>query len=195
MRSIITRALIATAAGIAAIGAVIAVVVWPSHCPIQLGIVGVEPSGIYDERRSESSLCYIALSNRDNVRLSLNTKTVEFEARVGRRYVTVPRASSVAGVPPGRLSGIAILVPAGADACRMRFTYQYWPRPGVEERLLGWAFGSFPKLYRTPVIGRWMFRRYFSIQFSGRPSAPHWRNALTPEVVLPKEPDQSYQSR
>lgn len=183
------------AAIIVVIGVAIALVVWPSHspCPIRLAIVGVEPSGLYDDHGSEFLLSYVVLSGRNNMQVSINTKTVQFQARIRNHWVRARRASSVAGVALGGFGGIPILVPAGTVACRMRFIYHYWPRPGIEQRLLGWAFRNFPRLGRSPIFGPLLMRRYFFL--SSHPSAPHWLNAVTPATVLPKQPDHSHQSR
>jgi hypothetical protein len=56
-------------------------------------------------------------------------------------------------------------------------------------RLSDWAWRTLPSLYRAPILGSLLTRRYYSSRF-GQASAPHWqnhwRNVLTPEVALPK---------
>lgn len=160
---------------------------WQTDCPARLHVVGLSPSGICAPRASDFRVLYVVPSNHSHAQVSFKPDTVRFEARARGRWVPALRAPPPTADSAGGLSGIPILVPAGADACRMRFTYHYWGTETLEQRI----FRTFPRLSRTPVIQSWLRRRSQLRLSSPQSSVPHWLNGITPTVLLPKEPDRN----
>jgi hypothetical protein len=173
--------------GLAVFGASIAVLIWPSHCPVRLGVVRMEPSGIWDETDQEYMLTYIPLSNRSGVPVVLQADTIEVEVRVGNAWMSAEIAAPVIRVSPRSTTEMAILMPRAAGAYRMRFSYDYRPRSN-EVRWSDWAWRHVPRLYRMPILGPFLTSRYYSSRLR-QPLPPRWRSVLTKEIDLPRRPE------
>lgn len=176
----------AVVVGLVALGVAITLIVWPASCPISLAISGMEPSGIAEDSGSEFALCYITLRNLSSKFVILNEASFEVEARVEGNWEPV-QGSSAGGVRPRGTSEVLALIPPRADALRLRFAYDTFTRP-FGEKLFESSPGLYRGLYRVPGVGSLLLSGSYSSRWLNKQLNPHWRTALTPEVLLPTRP-------
>jgi len=174
----------------AGVGLLVAVVVFanPLRRPPVFHVVGLEPAGVVDDSGVELALLTLSISNAEafpNQPLFVRNAGVPLQVRIAGHWGEVRWPQSEAKLAnltlsPLKAKSATLLVPAGAEACRISFKYagavttSKWCLARLAERL-----PSFVR-FRIPWFWNWVgFEHY-------RPSS-NWRNC-TLEAPLPPGP-------
>jgi hypothetical protein len=175
------------AIGIAAVGLVgfALAIGWPSRRPIELKLVGMSPSGMMDDDGSEPWLVTLSVSNCSAGVLTVSKEWLNVEAKVANRWVQATNRASVGDLARHETREVLILVPFGADSCRLGI--EYLPEP-LHLRLIGvagdlgvWQHSWCRALARRVFPVRWL--EPLRSDYVGR--SPHWRRMKT-EIALPQ---------
>ena len=110
----------------------LAALIWPSKssAPLRLNFVNMQPSGIQEDDGAEPWLIALRLTNLDTQSIELAGEWITLEAKVANHWADVKHLSRPMNVWSPRLiypqehRDILLLLPEGADACRMRLNYQ-----------------------------------------------------------------------
>jgi hypothetical protein len=108
----------------AGLGVLLLTWLWPSRCPLGLGLVTVEPSGSFDDEGSEFWLVTLGLTNRSASSLEFQKEQVTAEAKIGSRWVNAQRLSGIGRLGAHAQAEALLLVPNGTGTCRLRVNYQ-----------------------------------------------------------------------
>ena len=140
---------IAVTLGLAGIVLIVSLI-FRLRCPISVKLVNLEPAGMVDYAGAQLRVATLNVDNRDSGGLEFR-KNKTFEARVGNRWIEVDQPFYVDWLPPACQTELLLLMPAGSDACRVRFSYQRELFKWRLWRCLGSigqrALGRFPSLY------------------------------------------------
>jgi hypothetical protein len=149
------RRLIFVTAAVAGVAGLLAVLVWPSRCPITVKLVNVEPAGVIDDAGLEMSLVTLAVSScaeavpSANHTLYLGNRRANVEAKVANRWVEVQDSFYLDRLAPGEESEVTLLLPAGTEICRLHLKYALaswkWRLAGLLARC---GMRMSPKFYR-----------------------------------------------
>lgn len=173
----------------AAVIALLAVLLWPSgpNCrPPELSFTAREPAGIIDDRGAEMWLVTLGVSNTNDPLRPENCLCLEYsrealEARVANRWFRLDGVLP-ARVDAGRTNTTWLLVPAGADRCRVSLRYTGWSRCLTFKGSLIWFVERLPLRIRSQISYKfWRWAGY-----------PHYRPSSrwgTLNVELPFPPD------
>jgi len=119
------------AAGVAtaSVAALIAVLGWPSRCPVEPLLFSKEPVEVYDDAGTQMCLLMLSLRNWETAGIVFDGNAA-FEAEVRNRWVEIPNSLTVGGLAPRgspRTNQMMFLMPAAAEACRIRLKYHFAP--------------------------------------------------------------------
>lgn len=178
---------------------VVAVSDW--RCPIVLTVIASEPSGMLDDSGSEFQLVTVRLNNGDSGRLTLAEEGIHGEAKVGNHWVDAEVLSNVLDV--ARHRDLLILIPSGAESCRL--SIEYLPEPinlkllhlcgSLGLRRLSWwpavAQRCFPARWLEPVRSDYIGtgRSWKHI----RPEVPFSRQKARSDILLQGHNDRDEQ--
>jgi hypothetical protein len=170
------------AAGIVLAGltALLAILLWPSRCPVDLKWVSMEPSGIIDADGTEPWLVTLTMTNCCRGFLILAPQATRCEAKVGGKWTEAETVSSVTTLMRRESRLVLVLVPSAAEACRLRI--QYAPEPWRLRLLkMGGALGLWRHAWVQRVTpASWL--QPGSLDYRGPPR--HWQ-FMRPEVAFP----------
>jgi hypothetical protein len=100
---------------------------WPSPCPIELKMVSVQPAEIINESGEMFCLVTLSVHNPKSVGLQFENNQMIFEARVSNHWVEASNHWTLGLLRAGNTREVLVLIEPGADACRFRLRYSYWP--------------------------------------------------------------------
>jgi len=172
------RKVVVISTALAGVAILLAMSICPSRCPVELKLVGVEPSGMVNDEGKEAMLVTLSVSNRDSVSVMFETVTT-FQAKIGGRWVEVKQAFGFDRIAPGRKSEEMLVMPGGTEACRLRFNYQseIWKSRLMES--LG------PTGRRLVAKSPWLCKWVWPDQYKTMRVPPRWKQ-ITVDVILPQ---------
>jgi hypothetical protein len=163
-----------------------AVLGWPRQCPVSLRIVSLQPSDVYSDSNADFWLLHVATSNHSSALVTFDPETLRAEAKVGSNWIAAPTPAPLSSVRPRHESQELVLVPAAAEAYRIRLRYAFRPNR-FEVQLSDWASRTFPGLYGDHPLGRLLTDRWYEIRLKHPPQQKlRWRHGLTPALTLPE---------
>ncbi|MCX6923360.1 MAG: hypothetical protein NT154_09155 [Verrucomicrobia bacterium] len=122
-RPIVVTLLLAGVAGL------IAALVPPSRCPLEVKLSRIVPSGIFNDDGNEYLLMYLTIRNRET-RSFIFEANWTIQAKLTNCWGEVPQIPAFPTIYPGKTATALAMVPAGMDACRLRvnfrMAYQTW---------------------------------------------------------------------
>jgi hypothetical protein len=153
--------------------ALLAALVGPSRCPVELGFMKMEPAEIVASDGTKMYLVDLRVVNRQPAAVEFRDP-VHCEAKVANHWVEAPDTwtiHSIAGFRPRRkapaapdvmlvpsAAEVTLLVPADATACRFRLEYRYLgrrPLPlGIGDPWARWEAPSLAALRVQQVTAR-----------------------------------------
>ena len=115
-------------------------VFWPSPSAIQVATVKIKPAEIADESGAEMSMVTLSISNRlRSVTLLLARDSARIEVNIAGTWVKVPGPFLPSQVRPKESKEELLIIPGGADRCRIRLQYTFvslaWRLGGSLSRL------------------------------------------------------------
>jgi hypothetical protein len=162
----------------AAAGGLLAGLLWPARCPIEVRVAGVYQSGILDDVDAELLTVSLSVSNRDRVDVMFEAaKGFETKSAMGD-WIPVKYAFTVSRISPGQQTSVLLLAPPATAACRLRLRYQ----TGVwKSRVMG-PLGA---RGRTLVAKSHLLRKLvWPDELKTMPVPPHWKQT-TIEAIFP----------
>lgn len=106
----------------------VTLVSWPTPCPIELTAVSVKPAEIIDETSQMLSLLTLSVHNPNSTGLRFKNLPMTFQEKIANHWVEAHDSWRLGGLGPGETNEVLLLIAPGADACRFRLKYCYFPR-------------------------------------------------------------------
>jgi hypothetical protein len=170
--------------GLGAAG-LMAILVWPSHCPLHPRLVGLQPSGILGSDGIELWLVNVSMEAQGTAPLLFDPAMSRVEARINGHWLGTGEEFRLSSIFPGHPNETLFLLAKRADAFRLHLRYAY-EGGGLDRSISDWLWHGFPSLYGTNWVGRQLTRWYYASRL--RPSGPrHWQEVRTPQLLLQKQ--------
>jgi hypothetical protein len=177
----VRRAIVA-ALVLSGVAGLLAAIAPAPHCPLEVKLGGIEPSGVFDDQGNECLLMDLTIRNRE-VQSSVFEANGTIQAKLTNCWVEMPQTFASSWIYPGKTTTASLMVPALTDACRLCVSFRM-AHPSWKARLLE-VIGLRGRtlLAKSPLLCKWVWpdeRR--AIRVSRR-----WRHT-TVELVLPPRP-------
>jgi hypothetical protein len=173
------RKTVVVAAAVAGVGWLLALVLLPSRPALEVRIANTQPAGMLDDTGAEMSLVTLAIRRSPHSRNTLyfGNNPAKVEARVAGRWLEVQNSFSVGALGTNETKEVLLLVPGGADLCRIHLRYA--------RACLRWRLGGLP--WRCGIK---MPPKYWA--WAGWPHAegenPRWREIRMEFPFAPSSP-------
>jgi hypothetical protein len=158
---------------------------WRLPCPVELKVMGMEPSGVADDAGTEGWFVAVCITNRGATALYFADEWVTVEVRVASRWVEAKNRCDVGYLRPHQKREVVLGLPSGADACRLRLKYVREPLKLRFMRACGqlgvWRYAWCRAVAARVIPVGW--REPLRSDIVGR--SPRWRE-MKPEVLLPR---------
>lgn len=176
------RGSIVISVAVAGVAGLLVAFAWALPCPLDLKLVSVETCDVWDEAGDQALLVTLSLSSQRRVSVVSETNAA-FQARIANRWADVKEVLNPQTVGPGQEDQVTVLVPAGADACRMSLHYRYqlelktWKNWFIE--IIGLRGRMF--VAESPTLCKWVWPDEFNtIRVVSKP------RRVTLDVSLPQ---------
>src|SRR5262245_17253454 len=95
----------------------------PPRRPVEMQLVGAEPSGMVSDDGTEAIMVTLKVSNRDYVAIMFD-RAATCEARIGEHWFQVEQPVSLGRIAAGQGAEESLVVPGATRALRLRLSYQ-----------------------------------------------------------------------
>jgi len=162
---------------------------WPSYCPVELKLAGVESTDFVDESGNMLLLLRLSVHNSSSFGLRFEPGPTVLRSRISDHWDEAPSRWPRLHLAPNETEEELFLIASDADACRFRLRWAYEPAPYPFGIGNPWArFSPSPitarmqKIIKPVSIG--LYDALWPMPMSGFARAPSWRSGWTHDCVL-----------